>query len=188
MFYNDSNFMSFHAESFTMVQIIFDVILAITALYGAVMSTVNQLQIRRQMQRILAVRVKQAVMSLPRIRTESGGRVATPVHVFIIQAVNSGLTPVVLKDVGMRLPNDMFLTQGFVPKQGSKRFPLELAPGDDHEVHIDAYEVLQAIKGCGISGNVIIQSYFTTPLKQYKSKRVCLDTAALSKDIKRVDG
>ena len=180
--------MSFHAESFTTVQIIFDVILAITALYGAVMSTVSLLQIRRQMQRTLVVSVKQAVMSLPRIPTDSGGRVATLVHVFIIQAVNPGLTPVVLKDVGMRLPNDTFLTQGFVPKQGSKRFPLELAPGDDHEVHIDAYEVLQFIKGCGISGKVIIQSYFTTPLKQYKSKRVCLDTAALSKDIKRVEG
>jgi hypothetical protein len=175
-------------ERFTTVQVIIDIILAITAIYGAAMSTINQLQIRRQMQRTLLVSVKQDVMQLPRIPTDSGGRTVAPVHLFIIQAVNSGLTPVILKDTGMILPGGKFLTQGFVPKLGSKQFPLELVPGADHEVRVDAHEVLKAIKGNGISGEVIVQGYFTTPLKQYKSKKVRLNMELLSNDIKRTEG
>jgi hypothetical protein len=165
------------------LQLIINVILAIAAVYGAVMSTINQIQIRRQTQRRLLVSMKQDVRQLPRIPDAQGGRTAASVHLFVIQAVNSGLVPVTLKGTGMILPDGNLLTQGFVPKQGSKPFSLELVSGADHEVHMDAYEVLKAIKGNGISGHVIVQGYFTTPLKQYKSKKVHLNVEQLSSDI-----
>lgn len=75
------------------MQLIIEIILAIAAIYGAAMSTINQLQIRRQMQRRLSVSMKQAVVELPRIPDAHGGRSAAPVHVFMLHAVNSGLTP-----------------------------------------------------------------------------------------------
>ena len=169
------------------MQLIINIILAIAAIYGAAMSTVNQLQIRRQMQRRLSVSVKQAVMDLPRIPDAQGGRSAAPVHLFIIQAVNSGLLPVTLKDAGIIFPDGKFLTKAFSPRR-DKQFPLELLPGNDHEVHVDSYDVLNAIKGNGINGEIVVQGYFTTPLKQYKSKRVRLNVELLAKDIKLTEG
>ncbi len=44
------------------------------------------------------------------------------------------------------------------------------------------------MKGNGISGHVIVQGYFTTPLKQYKSKKVRLNVEQLSSDIKLTEG
>jgi hypothetical protein len=174
-------------RGFTIVQLIINVILAITAIYGAAMSTVNQLQIRRQTQRRLLVSVKQAVMDLPRIPDAHGGRSLASVHLFIIQSVNSGLLPVTLKDAGIIFSNGKFLTKAFSPRH-DKQFALELPPGNDHEVHVDAYEVLKAIKGNGISGHVIVQGYFTTPLKQYKSKKVHLNVEQLSNQVQHTEG
>jgi hypothetical protein len=54
-------------------------------------------RINDKMQRRLLVNMKQAVMELPRIPDGSGSRSLAPVHVFIIQAVNSGLLPVCQK-------------------------------------------------------------------------------------------
>ena len=169
------------------MQLIINVILAITAICGVVMGAINQIQIRRKTQRRLSVSVKQAVMDLPRIPDAQGGRSLAPVHLFIIQAVNSGLLPVTLKDAGIIFSNGKFLTKAFSPRH-DKPFSLELMPGADHEVQVDAYDVLKAIKGNGISGNVIVQGYFTTPLKQYKSKKVHLNVEQLSSDIKLTEG
>src|SRR5258708_283067 len=55
------------------------------------------------MQRRLLVRVKQQVIQLPRIPDGQGGFAAASVHVFTIQVVNTGLTPVILKGTGMIL-------------------------------------------------------------------------------------
>ncbi len=96
------------------VQIIIDIVIAITAVYAAAMSTINQFQIHRQMQGVLSVNMKQTVIDLPRIPDGSGGRTATPVHVFVIHMVNPGLTPVMLKGAGMILPDGKFLTQGLL--------------------------------------------------------------------------
>jgi hypothetical protein len=170
------------------VQVIIDLVIAITAVYAAAMSTINQLQIRRQMQRIVSVNMKQAVMDLPRIPDGSGGRTATPVHVFVIHVVNPGLTPVMLKGAGMILPDGKSLTQGFAALRRDKQFPLELGPGDGHEVHIDAYEVQKAMQGNGIAGKAIVQGYITTPLKRYKSKRIRFDMKLLADNIKRTEG
>ena len=170
------------------MQIILDIVIAITAIYAAAMSTINQLQIRRQMQRILSVTMKQAVMELPRIPDQQGGRTATPVHVFVIHVVNPGLTPVMLKDAGMILPDGKCLTQGFAAIRRDKQFPLELGPGDDHEVHIDAYEVQKALQGNSIAGKAIVRGYITTPLKQYRSRRVRVDMKLLADNIKRTEG
>jgi len=56
------------------VQLIINVILAITAVCGVVMSAINQIQIRRQTQYKLQVSVKQDVRQLPRISDGYGGR------------------------------------------------------------------------------------------------------------------
>jgi len=171
-----------------MVQFLIDVVVAITAIYAAAMSTINLLQIRRQMQRIVSVTMKQAVMDLPRIPDGAGGMAATPVHVFVIHMVNPGLTPVLLKGAGMILPGSTFLTQGFAAIRRDKQFPLELGPGDDHEVHMDAYEVQKAMQGNGIAGKAIVQGYITTPLKRYRSNRVRLDMKLLADNIKLTEG
>lgn len=170
------------------MQLILTIVIAITAVYAAAMSTINQLQIRRQMQRIVSVKMKQAVMELPRIPDEQGGMAAASVHVFVIHVVNPGLTPVLLKGAGMILPGGRFLTQGFAALRRDKQFPLELGPGVDHEVHMDAYEVLKAMQGNGIAGNVVVQGYITTPLKQYKSRRVRVDMKLLADSIQRTEG
>ncbi len=170
-----------------MLQLIINVILAITAVCGVVIGIINQIQIRRQTQRRLLVSMKQDVRQLPRIPDGYGGRAATSVHLFIIQSVNSGLLPVTLKDAGIIFSNGKFLTKAFSPRH-DKQFPLELLPGNDHEVHVDAYDVLNGIKGNGISGNVIVQGYFTTPLKQYKSKMVHLNVEELVNNVELTEG
>jgi len=169
------------------VQFIINIILAIAAIYGAAMSSINQLQIRRQTQCRLSVSVKQAVMDLPRIPDGYGGRAATSVHLFIIQSVNSGLVPVTLKDAGIIFSNGKFLTKAFSPRH-DKQFPLELPPGNDHEVHVDTYDVLNAIKGNGISEEVVVQGCFTTPLKQYKSKKIRLNVEELVNNVELTEG
>src|SRR6266446_3372590 len=172
---------------FIIVQLIIEIILAVVAIYGAALSTINQLQMRQQTQRRLLVSMRQVVAELPRIPDGYGSRSAAPVHVFKIQAVNSGLLPVTLKDAGVIFPDGKFLTKAFSPRL-DKQFPLELVPGDDHEAHVDAYDVLNAIRGNGISGEIVVQGYFTTPLKQYKSKRVRLNVELLAMDIKLTEG
>jgi hypothetical protein len=174
-------------KGFTMVQLIINVILAITAVCGVVIGIINQIQIRRQTQRRLLVSMKQGVRQLPRIPDGYGGRAATSVHLFIIQAVNSGLTPVTLKDAGIILPDGKFLTKAFSPRH-DKQFTLELPPGNDHEVHVDVYDVLNAIKGNGISEEVVVQGCFITPLKQYKSKKVHLNVEQLSNQVQHTEG
>ncbi len=170
------------------MQVIINIILALAAIGGIVLGIINQLQIRRQMQRRLLVRVKQQVIQLPRIPDGQGGFAAASVHVFTIQVVNTGLTPVILKGTGMILPDGKLLPQGFVAERRDKQLPLELAPGADHEVRGDAYPVLKALKQNGNSGKVIVRGYFTTPLKQYKSKRVRLNVELLAKNIKLTEG
>jgi hypothetical protein len=169
------------------VQLIIEIILAVVAIYGAALSTINQLQMRQQTQRRLLVSMRQVVAELPRIPDAQGGMSLAPVHLFIIQAVNSGLLPVTLKDAGIIFPDGKFLTKAFSPRH-DKQFPLELVPGDDHEVHVDVYDVLNAIGGDGISGEIVVQGYFTTSLKQYKSKRVRLNVELLAKAIKLTEG
>jgi hypothetical protein len=66
------------------LQVIINIILALTAIYAAAVSTINLLQMRRQMQRRLVVSMKQGKMQLPRIPDDLGGRSAASVHVFII--------------------------------------------------------------------------------------------------------
>ena len=75
------------------------------------------------------------------------------------------------------------LTQKFISERRDKQFPLELASGDDLELHMDAYDVLKIIKGNGFSGRVIVRGYVGTPLKQYKSKKVRVNMELLSSDI-----
>jgi hypothetical protein len=169
------------------VQLSINIILALAAIGGIVLGIINQLQIRRQMQRKLLVSMKQAVMDLPRIPDAQGGRNLAPVHLFIIQAVNSGLLSVPLKGAGVMFPDGKFLTKAFSPTR-DKQFPLELLPGDDHEVHVDAYDVLHAVKGNGIKGEIVVQGYFTTPLKQYKSKKVHLNVEQLSNQVQHTEG
>jgi hypothetical protein len=54
------------------VQLIINIILALAAIGGIVLGIINQLQIRRQIQRKLLVSMKQAVMDLPRIPDAQG--------------------------------------------------------------------------------------------------------------------
>ncbi len=169
------------------MQVIINIVLATVAVYGAVLSTINLLQRRRETQQRLSVNMKQTVMELPRIPDGSGHRSAAPVHVFIIQAVNSGLLPVTLKDAGIQFSGGVFLAKAFSPRY-DKQFPLELAPGDDLEVHVDAYGVLKDMKGNGISGDVVVRGCFTTPLKQHKSKKVRLNVELLANNVELTEG
>jgi hypothetical protein len=170
------------------VQTIIDVVVALTAIYAAAMSTINQLQIRRQMQRKLSVRIKQTIMDLPRIPDRAGGRAGTPVHVFMIQAVNPGLTSVVVKGARLLLPDGTLLDKGIAPKEANRWFPFELAPGDDQVLLVDAYEVLEAMKGSHPSGKVAVQGLIITPLQRFKSNKLRLNAGRLSGEIQRVEG
>lgn len=170
------------------VQIIIDIILAITAIYGAVIGTINQLQLRKQMRRTLRVSIQQEVMQLGRIPNGSGGLKNTPVHVFVVKAVNPGLTTNALKDVGIKLPHKKILTQGFEHDRGRTWFPMDLIPGTDFETHIDAYLVLKAMLSSNVHGKVSMRGYFSTALKQYRSKRFRFNVDPLIEDINRTEG
>jgi len=165
------------------VQVIITIVLAAVAVYGAVLSTINLLQRHRETQRRLQVNMKLVVEELPRVPDVQGGRSLAPVQVFIIQAVNSGLLRVPLKDAGVMFPDGTFLTKAFSPRR-DKQFPLELAPGDDLKVHVDAYDVLKDMKGNGISGDAAVRGCFITPLKQYKSRKFRMDVKELGLSVR----
>src|SRR5437667_4491656 len=144
------------------MQDVINVILALTSICGVVMSAISLLQIRRQMQRVLLLCVKQDVLSLARIPDKQGGRSSTPVHVFIIHIVNGGLLPVTLKSASFVDPAGGSLAQAFSERR-DRQIPLELAPGDDLEVHVDAYDVLKALKQNGVIGRSVLRGCVTTP-------------------------
>jgi hypothetical protein len=143
------------------------------AIYGGVLSTINQLQIHRQMRQMLLVKVDPAVKTVQRTNG-SGGIIA----VLTIQVVNSGLRPVVLKEGGLKLPDDQLVK--------SERGGFTLAPGDDYGVHIEANEVLRAIKQENIADKVVVRGYFMTPLRRYESKKISLDIKLLENDVERI--
>src|SRR5947209_6633968 len=99
-------------DKYGIVQVVINILLAVLAIYSAIMSTYNQLQIRKQMRRVLLVKVDQAVKQLPRIPDDMGGRKLAPVVVFIINVTNPGLVPVTLKGVGITQSNGKLLAEG----------------------------------------------------------------------------
>lgn len=138
-----------------------EIITALVALYGAILSTV------------VAVREWRAKTPRVRVKTSMGfldlglGNVSDAM--VFVEAANPGQRPITLSSVGFILPLErkVYLRQ----PQGSMRIPCELAPESACQVWIDARELAQLLRSNGFSGKVKVLGFYGDQVgRTHKSK------------------
>jgi len=143
-----------------------DIITALVALYGAILSTV------------VAVREWKAKRPKIKVKTSMGfldlGRGNLSDAMVFVEAANPGQREVTLSSVGFILPlqRKVFLRQ----PQGSVRIPCELAPESSCQVWIDARELAALLRSNGFSGTLKLVGFYGDQVgRTHKSKAFEVD-------------
>ena len=143
-----------------------NLIIALVALYGAILSTYNI--------------IRQHRLSVPRVQVELVlGFIADPVSgvsdsMIFIKAANVGQVPVSLSGHAFRLPDKRQLIIQL--PSSSVRFPCELEPGKSCEIWIEMAKLVKEIRGQGFKGTVKISGEYKSETgKLFRSKKMKVD-------------
>lgn len=143
-----------------------DIITALVALYGAILSTVVAVREWRAKRPRIRVKTSMGFLDLAR------GNVSDAM--VFVEAANPGQKPVTLSSVGFILPfkGKVFLRQ----PQGSVRIPCELAPESACQVWINARELGQLLRSHGFSGKLKLVGFYGDQVgRTHKSKAFEVD-------------
>lgn len=137
--------------------LITNVVVAMVALYGAVLSSYTLLTQRRD---------KKPKIKVSFSRGFIGNSIYLSAPKFIFEAINTGQVPVYLSSAGYLLPKkfgEERLTAFFTgpdPDASSHWFPHTLEPGNSFTAYRDADEIINALKGRGYTEKVAIQPFY----------------------------
>jgi hypothetical protein len=138
-----------------------DIITALLAMYGAILSTIVAIRDWRARRPKIAVKTSWGLLDL--------GRGNTSDAMLFVQATNPGQKPVTLSSVGFVLPSQerVFLKE----PHGSMRIPCELASESACQVWIGAGELAQLLRSHGFSGTLRLIGFYNDQVgRTHKSK------------------
>jgi len=151
-----------------MFEITAEIIIAITAVYGAVVSTLSI--ILRWLDKRKKIEVKTGY-GLPTSQAPSPG--ATPPYLkdetiyLTIKAINKGNQVVNLSDVGLRLPNGARIRPEFSNFTGySDGLPYELKPKSSTSVFVPIGYIKSTLKDEGYPPDVKLKPYFRDEVEE----------------------
>jgi hypothetical protein len=137
------------------------IITAIVAVYGAVLSTLNLLNIRKEKKRQLFVKMSYGWLTLPRGLSDPK---------LLIEVANPGYRRVTIQPSYIRLPHGEKLV--FPWPTAEVRFPHELLEGKSCSLWVEEAEVKRSLKEKGYSGKVKLQAeVYDQTGKNYRAKK-----------------
>jgi hypothetical protein len=123
------------------------IITAIVAVYGAVLSTLNLLNIRKEKKRQLLVKMSYGWLTLPRDLSDTK---------FLIEVANPGYRPVTIQPPYIRFPHGEKLVMLWPTAE--VRFPYELLEGKSCSSWIEEAAVKRSLKEKGYSGKAKLRA------------------------------
>jgi hypothetical protein len=140
----------------------------ILGLYGAILSTINYRQHRRELERHITVTARIGSLhsapgnpnpAVARINDAPGNPYA---NLVLLKAVNPGYRTVTISVAGFRLPNGSRqpLTQG----AAAVGLPFEVYEGKAQVLPVPAQELARELRALGVVGKVRLVGYFADPL------------------------
>ena len=134
---------------------------AIVAVYGAVLSTLNLLNIKKEKRRQLSIKMSKGWLTIP---TGLSG------DMFIIEVANPGYRPVTIGTPYIKLPDKGSLF--FLMPTAEVQFPHELQEGKRCLLWVEEAEVKRSLKGKGYSGKVTLRAEVSDQTgKRYRGKK-----------------
>ena len=138
-----------------------NVVTAMVAVYGAILSSYTFIQQMKKDRPGLKVKVKWGML------TYQNGNVSDPM--IFVNALNQGHTSLTLSGQGLELPNKETMVMP-IPK-GNVRFPHELDPGKSCQIWFEVKEVAELMKSKGYLGYTQVVGFYTDEVdRQFKSK------------------
>ena len=125
------------------------IVIALVALYGAVLSTYTLIQNNKEKRRQLKVHITK------RFPVSKQGQILKPDGI-IIQMKNPGYKKVTVVDSQIMLPKGEPII--FVSPIGNVRFPYEIEEGKECVVHIELQKVISGATKLGYSGDVKLKA------------------------------
>jgi hypothetical protein len=146
-----------------------NIIIALVALYGAILSTYTLItQLRRDRFRV-RVQISRGIFPL-----------ASGNEMVFLSASNPGQKAVTLDFFGFILPDKQRLL--FPNFQSNREFPYELLPGKSCKIWIELTDVVSTLKKYRFTGKVKLRGYYKDQVDNlYKSKPFKFDVGAEEK-------
>jgi putative transposase len=156
------------------------VITAVVAVYGAILSTYNALLRRKERRRLVRVELSMGLLA-------TGPHLSRPM--LILRASNPGNRTVTLTGPGVRLPNG---AQAFFPvPESNVEFPYDLPEGKSCSVWTEASHFARDLRNHGLSGTVKLVGFYrdatgtawkSKPMSQHVFHDLCLHIIWHTKD------
>jgi len=147
-----------------------EVVTAIVAVYGAVLSTISWLAGRREKRRQVTVRL---AFGVPLYGHGPGDQQV------LIDASNAGHRPVNLVAVGFRLPDKRVIP--LIQPSAIPPLPLDLTEGKNCIVMVDPHVLSRTLREAGFPRKVKLVGFFRDAVDQtYTSKKWLFDVAGWS--------
>lgn len=140
----------------------FQIITAIVAFYGAVLSTITVVMTRRDKKRRLHTSIRYGLLTY--------GPTLSPPHLLLV-AANPGHVSVTIRSAAVWLSNGK--TAPILPGQSEISMPHEFLPGQSATCWVEVHPLAQALHDKGVSGGVKLRAQFSDATgKEYLSKAI----------------